>query len=387
MVKKAKRADGRYSSQVYLGKGEDGKRKYKTVYGKTPKEAKLAADALRERLRKGVNIVHDLDTFEDWGDRWLESRKESVSEAIYNSNKCRLQYFTDVIGEVQLKKINPYDIQKVINDLAQNNPHTGKPSAKQTLGYIRNIAISVFEFAIENRATEYNPAKYTKLPQNAPKDKRRALSETERQRVMDFQHRATTPAMIAMLSGLRRGEITALLWKDVDFKKGMIHVTKSYDFKSNQLKSPKTKAGTRTVPMPKALSDYLRRQPIVSPYVVTSARGHMMTASAWRTLWESYLCDLNVAFGFPKQDVSKHNPHKLPMMIEPFTMHCLRHTYCTMLYEAGIDVLVAKELMGHADVQTTLAIYTHLARERKDRSVDLLNTFLGDASQMQVKNA
>ena len=387
MQKKAKRADGRYSAQVYLGKGEDGKRKYKTVYGKTPKEAKLAADALRERLRKGVNIVHDLDTFEDWGNKWLESRKKSVSEAIFNSNKCRLAYFTDEIGNIPLKKINPYDVQKVIDELAQRNPHTGKPTARQTLGYIRNIAINVFDFAIENRATEYNPAKYTKLPQNAPKKKRRALSETERQRVMDFPHRAQTPAMIAMLSGLRRGETTALLWKDIDFKKGVIHVMKSYDFKAKRLKDTKTEAGMRTVPMPKALSDYLRKQPITSPYVVTSARGHMMTSDAWRKLWESYLCDLNVAYGFPNQDVSKHNPHGLPMMIEPFTMHCLRHTYCTMLYESGIDVLVAKELMGHADIKTTIAIYTHLSQQRKDRSIDLLNSFLDGASQVQVKNA
>lgn len=112
-----------------------------------------------------------------------------------------------------------------------------------------------------------------------------------------------------------------------------------------------------------------------------------MTADAWRKLWESYLCDLNVAYGFPNQDVSKHNPHGLPMMIEPFTMHCLRHTYCTMLYESGIDVLVAKELMGHADIKTTIAIYTHLSQQRKDRSIDLLNSFLDGASQVQVKNA
>ena len=64
------------------------------------------------------------------------------------------------------------------------------------------------------------------------------------------------------------------------------------------------------------------------------------------------------------------------MMIEPFTPHCLRHTYCTMLYEAGVDAVAAKELMGHADIKTTLGIYTHLSETHKTASAALLDAYL-----------
>ena len=67
--------------------------------------------------------------------------------------------------------------------------------------------------------------------------------------------------------------------------------------------------------------------------------------------------------------------------------HCLRHTYCTILYEAGVDVLTAKELMGHADITTTMGIYTHLREEREKKSITKLDDYLNknaNASQMQV---
>jgi len=75
--------------------------------------------------------------------------------------------------------------------------------------------------------------------------------------------------------------------------------------------------------------------------------------------------------------MSKHNPHGIPISID-FTAHCLRHTYATLLYKAGVDVLTAQYLLGHADVQTTLGIYTHLDAELKQRGLDKLNDYLSD---------
>ena len=66
----------------------------------------------------------------------------------------------------------------------------------------------------------------------------------------------------------------------------------------------------------------------------------------------------------------------LPMVIEPWTYHCLRHTFCTMMYEAGVDVLVAKEQMGHSSVQITLAIYTHLSETHKANDIQKLDDML-----------
>ena len=82
----------------------------------------------------------------------------------------------------------------------------------------------------------------------------------------------------------------------------------------------------------------------------------------------------------------KPGPKKLPMLIPTFTPHQLRHTYITMLYLAGVDVLAAKEQAGHADIATTLGIYTHLDKQHKLRNLDKLNQFISDdGCQMGVR--
>lgn len=384
-MRKKARADGRYAVQIYLGKDpETGKRKYKTVYGSTQKEANAAADDVRQRMRRGLDVTSDKDTFADWCERWIKSRQFTASESQIATDRSRLGYFMSAFGSLALREVCVFHVQEVLDALSARNPHTGKPTAKKTLTYIRNLASDVFDYAIENRCADYNPARFAKIAKNAPKSERRALSKEEQRRINETPHRAKTAAMIALYAGLRRGELTALLWSDVDLLRSEIHVTKSYDFKAESLKSTKTEAGVRTVPIPGVLRDYLMTVPRISPYVITSARGHMMTDTAWRRLWESYLCDLNVKYGFPGQNVSKFDPKKLPMTIEPFTLHCLRHTYCTLLYESGVDVIVAKDLMGHADIKTTLEIYTHLDKIHKKKSASKLDEYLcasQDASQ------
>lgn len=187
--------------------------------------------------------------------------------------------------------------------------------------------------------------------------------------------------MLLMLSGLRRGEATALTWRDIDFDNSTISVTKSFDFKQRKIKAPKN-GKARTVFVPKLLIDYLRDLPHNSVFVLTSARGTMMTEMAWKRLLESYLYDMNLEYGAFTAPQKKFAPQKVPFVIRPFTLHCLRHTFCSMMYNAGVDVLTAQQQMGHSDVKTTLEIYTHLSQEKKAADISKLNSSL---EKMQVK--
>jgi integrase len=83
------------------------------------------------------------------------------------------------------------------------------------------------------------------------------LNEEERNRVMEFEHRAKPSAMLMMLSGLRRGEATALQWNDIDFTNNKISVSKSYNFKTKEIKAPKN-GKARVVSVPQILIDYLK---------------------------------------------------------------------------------------------------------------------------------
>lgn len=370
-------ADGRYRVRVYVGI-KDGKKQYKSVYGRTQKEADIKAEELRVSLRKGIDISSSNDSFKTWANYWLTSKKHEVSEDRYKALLSRANVWIDGIGNAQITQIKPFELQTILFSISAQNPYTGKPMAKKTIrGYVQ-IINAIFDFAVDNRVIDYNPANKLKAPQGAVTSQRRALTDIERQWVMEFEHKAKPSAMLLMLSGLRRGEATALKWSDIDFVNNKIYVTRSYNFKTKDFKTPKN-GKSRVVSVPQILIDYLRTLPRVSPiFVLTNAKGQMMTDDSWKRMYKSYMCDLNIEYGFGgvEKAPSKFAPTKMPMLITPFTPHELRHTFCTIMYEAGIDALTAKEQLGHSDIKTTLSIYTHLSNQHKETQVNKLDTFL-----------
>lgn len=377
MAKKSnkKRSDGRIAVQVYLGKDENGKRKYKTVYGKTQKEANQKADEIRSAIGKGLDVTKDNDSYAEWVELFLSSQKLQLTESEYELKKTRAHYFSEFFGDTPLKSITVYSVESALNYLAKYNPTTCKPSATKTIKAYKQICSQVFKFAIKNRAVDYNPCDYAETPSGSGKSERRALTSEERERLINIEHRGKRAAMIAMFCGLRRGELTALTWNDIDFSDGNISVTKSYDFKSNQIKSTKTQAGVRIVPMPKILSDFLSKETRESVYVCCNTHGKIMSEEAWKKLNNSLLIDLEILYGTGSKK-NKYAPIPSVLTIEKFGWHDLRHTYATILYEAGVDVLTAQYLLGHASPETTMKIYTHLSEEKKDKSIEKLNDFL-----------
>lgn len=369
--------DGRIRVRVYVGV-KDGKKVYKSVYGKTQKEADIKAEELKVSLRKGIDISAQNNSFKIWAEYWLTSKKHEVSLDRYNSLCTRAKVWIDALNNAQISQIKPFELQTILFSIAAKNPHTDKPMAKKTIrGYVQVIN-AIFDFAIENRVIEFNPATKLKIPQAATETtKRRALTSEERKRVIEFEHRAKPSAMLMMMSGLRRGEATALQWNDIDFVNNKISVTKSYNFKTKEFKAPKN-GKSRVVSVPKMLINYLNTLPHNSLFVLTNARGQMMTDDSWRQLYKSYMHDMNLKYGFNGNAPSKYSPIKIPMLITPFTPHELRHTFCTTMFEAGVDAITAKEQMGHADIQTTLSIYTHLSAKHKATQVNKLDAFYED---------
>ena len=380
MAKKmnTQRADGRYRVKVYIGI-KDGKKLYKYVYGKTQKEADIKAEEMRVSLRKGVDISAHSSSFKTWAEHWLMSKRhEDVTEDRYNCLSTRAGVWIDNLQHAQINQIRPFELQSILFSIAAKNPNTGKPMAKKTIKEYIQVINSIFSFAHKNRALEYNPADDLKIPQTAAAPvQRRALTPEERKRVMEFEHRAKPSAMLMMMSGLRRGEATALQWNDIDFDNNKISVTKSFNFKTKEFKAPKN-GKARVVAVPKKLIDYLKTLPRTSLFVLTNAKGKMMTDDSWRRLYDSYMHDLNIEYGFNGDAPNKYSPIKIPMLITPFTPHELRHTFCTTMFEAGMDALTAKEQMGHADIQTTLSIYTHLSNQHKDIQATKLDAFYGN---------
>lgn len=390
------RKDGRYCIRVYIGR-KDGKQQYKSVYGSTQKEAEAKADKIRASLRKGLDVMAENDTFKAWADRWLLIKETEVSPKWYRNYEGYINRM-GCFYEAPITKIKTAHIQEFIIQLAKNNPKTHKPTARRTLkGYLETIQ-QILQFAIDNRVMDYNPARVVKLPSAAPASHRRALTEEEQSWIINTPHRAQRAAMIMMFAGLRRGELIPLTRSDIDLKSCTIRINKAVEMDGNTpvLKNTaKTEAGNRVVNIPQMLSAFLadefskdEKAGNINFLVCPAENGKMMTDTAWRCMWESYLIDLNFKYG-NKMDKkgnlakSKYNPNGVILTIPPITAHWLRHTFATMLYLSGVDVLTAKEQLGHADIKTTLGIYTHLDKVYKKKNISKLDEYL----QNQFKKA
>lgn len=380
--KYTKRADGYYSTRVYLGT-VDGKKKYKQIYGKTTKEVAQKETEVRRQLNVGLDLLSN-DSFGFWCERWLSFQKKELTEERYNNYRVKLELirryspqfdmFADkegsqTLGGYNIAKIRLFELQSALDNLATLNPYTGKETAKRTLSEYRRTIQAVFKYARNNRAIEFDSSEELTISKTAPKTERRALDREEQQRVLTFEHEAQLPAMIMMYAGLRRGEVAALQWSDIDFKNKTITVTKAVNFKKNKIKKPKTDDGTRIVPMPDILCNFLKGKK--STGYVVSRNGKPLNENAWKNLLDKYMADMNASVA----GVSKFSKNRV-FVINLFTWHCLRHTYATILYDAEVDVLTAQKLLGHSDVKTTLEIYTHLSKEKEAHNIDKLNQFL-----------
>lgn len=371
-----KRKDGRYFTRVDIGNG-----KYKDVYGTTQKEANEKAQDLMAQVKKGMNIEAQRDTWGQWSAKWIAT-KISCSKGQYQNYQTGVKHF-ETLKDRKIAEIRSSDIKAIIGILAKNNPSTKRPTAKRTLNFVKSVAVQIFAEAIDDRVIDYNPAIYVKIPSETSQETRRALTEEEQCWIINTLHRAQRAAMIMMYYGLRRGELIPLTWNDIDLKKKTIRVNKSVELTSGKAEiktGSKSDAGFRTINIPEKLVSFLETQPRNNILVCPSAKGDMMSAAAWRSLWKSYIKELNNRYGKITKVGKSKFAHATPQTIPPITAHWLRHTFATLLYLSGVDVLTAKDQLGHADVKTTLNIYTHLDKVYKDKNIAKLDDYLKNQS-------
>lgn len=391
MARTKKRSDGRYARQIYLGLGSDGKRKYKTIYASTAKEADRLAAEYRAALGRGLDPSAGNNTVKGLLDNLLSvKRAQGVGASWLRSLDLYARHLS-ALWPLPAGKVRTADVQRALNELAE----TGL--AHKTLTEIAATLKAAFALAIPE-VVQYNPCDKVVVPAGKASQTRGWLDDERQRWVRETPHRAQRAAMLMMYSGLRRGEATALTWADVDLDHRTISVSKSWDFVSGRVKGPKTAAGARTVNIPQILADFLRAEREADPttlYVLHTAAGCRMTGIAWKRLWASYMRDLNVKYGYhgaankyaarlKGEDGTAQG--SLPMMIRTFTPHELRHTFCTLMYFSGVDVLTARDQMGHSDISVTMGIYTHLDAQYKRAKMDALDSYISntcksDASQ------
>ena len=225
--------------------------------------------------------------------------------------------------------------------------------ALKTVSNRRIVLNKIFNYAIVVGEIHYNPVVAVDLPANLSKEDRPAASATDEEKIKNTDDPWLFP-LIAIYSGLRKGEILALKWSDIDFEDDIIRVTKSVAHEGDKpyIKLPKTKAGVRVVPLLAPLKARLLKSKSKSTeYIISDTGTAPLTKRRFETLYNHYQQNVGITA----------------------TAHQLRHSFATIAIENGVDIKAVSEILGHKQISTTLDIYTDFREKSIEASRRTLN--------------
>ena len=366
-----KRNDGLYQKTIVVGRKPDGSYIRKVVYGKTKKELEQKAAEITAEVKSGIAVCDNGITFRELADIWFNQYNPNATERWkYETGLTLKKHLLPYIGEMKIKDLRQLHLQMVLSKLAKEN------YSHKTIVGIKQLAVRIMKVGVDSDLLMKNPFTGAIVAGNKGTE-RQPITEEQRKLIIENWrgHRMGLPAMIMLFAGLRRGEILALRWEDIDFKRKVIIVNKAVCVLKNQsyIKTPKTKSGVREVPIPNILLTALKEKRQLSGNIFTTVNVEEISEMTYKRAWDSYMGYLNVCAGGIR---GKSKACKTVWVIEKFTAHMLRHTYATMLFDANVDVKSAQKFLGHADIEVTLSIYTHLSRFKEDQAIDALNEHL-----------
>lgn len=356
------RSNGLWCAELTIGYDANGKR-IKKSFSSMDLE-KLHKKLNDEKYRMHRNIITDKCdyTLAEWVDFWLTNYKAiELKSSTYDRYEYAFNtHVKDRIGHIKLSKLRPDMIQQVYNQMY--NAGLSTSSIKQV-----HIALNqAFNQAIQNNYLFQNPCKATTIPKTEPK-KSRALTIAEQNAFV--QHCPNTTYgnlfIFALNTGMRCGEITALIWRDINLQEMMITVERTAGRIINRgenaesktkivISAPKTSKGIRKIPINKAAKKILLAQKHHNElFVFSSKNGNILMSRNIKRAFDSIL---------DKAD--------LPNDI---TVHSLRHTFATRLLEKGANIKVVSEILGHASIQVTLDVYSHVMPSLKKDTIALLD--------------
>lgn len=353
-----RRKDGRYACRY----------KDQWFMGATEKEVLDAREEYKLRERMGRNPSKEATTVRAYAAKWLPIHKSQVATKCYNDYARQINVLIDAIGDMRMVDVTPTDIMAVWQHYA------GYSSS--TISRSRHLFNALFDTAMEDGVCQRNPCRSKHAqPGKGTSGSHRPITDEERQQILSSDHFFRPAVMTMLYAGLRRGEALAInIDEDVDFDAHVIHVRHAIRFDSNQpiIASAKTEAGFRDVPMVSILENELRGlHGFLAPARKT---GGLMSESAFKSAWDGFCRSIECK----TNGVSQKRWRDKEAEWQEFTVrpHDLRHSYCTMLRDAGVDLKLAMRWLGHADEKMILRIYDHVTEFRTQQALNSIESML-----------
>lgn len=365
------------------------------VYAKTLEELREKEKQIQKDKCDGIKAEARYLTVNDVFDTWRQLKRGLKDNTFQNYQYMYNMFVRPNLGKQRVSSLKKSDVKRFYNMLADE-----RCLQASTIDSVHTVLHQVLDMAVDDSYLRVNPSnnvlKELKQSHIFKTEKRRGLTKAEQELLLSFLQRNHTyshwyPIIAVMVgSGLRVGEVTGLRWCDIDLEEGIIDVNHTlvyYDHRVTEgkkgcyfnINTPKTKAGTRQVPM----LDFVREAFIMereyqealdirctitidgySDFIFVNRYGHTQHQATLNKAIRRIIRDCN--------DEVLLKEEKNPVLLPHFSCHSLRHTFTTRMCEAGVNVKVIQDALGHADISTTLNIYADVTKElKKDEFADL----------------
>lgn len=344
----------------YIGKDVyTGKEKRISKKGfRTKREAENYCIKLKsEFLEVGFKTNQDY-TFQDVYDLFIEQYKRKVKDTTYYKNTIHFNnHIIPFFGKMKIKDIKLVVCQRFINELTKN-------FKRSTIKIYRVLVGMILDYAVKLEIIATNYMKYTDIPRiKEEKKKDNYYTKSELLEFLEvvknkYSFELYCIFRVFAFTGIRRGELCALTWKDVDLKNKTLTINKNMTYVKGcyKISETKTKSSIRTIYLDNETVEILKQYRKQSPFVP-------LDTSIFNKKPEFIKYHLKVIYN--------KDPN-----LKRITIHGFRHTHATLLYESGIDVKDISNRLGHSTIQTTLDIYTHLTEDKKKDVTEKFSKFM-----------
>lgn len=352
-----------YMFKVYLGTDPiTNKQRHTTRRGfKTKKDASIALAKLKTEIDNNGFLNNQNMTFKELYELWLPNYKNTVKESTFNTQKGICEYqILPRFENMLVSKITTAYCQKIANDV-----YTLLKNYSNFINLIKRILQHGVHLNIIRHNPMDNIIKPKKVTQIDESEKFEYYTREELKTLLEHAKNDDNPQTYIMLrllayTGMRKGEMIALKWSDIDFSKSTISITKTLADGLNGaiFQTPKSKSSYRIISID---ADTLH---MLKEWKIKQANYYGL-----KVFSDNYvLLDENsnhVRRDYPNyyfyKLIKKHNLKKI-------NIHGFRHTHCSLLFESGASIQSVKERLGHSNIQTTMNIYTHVTEKTKDET-------------------
>ena len=371
------RGDGRWEGRVVIGYDDNGLPKTKNVLAKTKRECQEKLRQLTESMvgRNDRKVKSDM-LFGDWLCYWYETHSKPTLRASTQNNYENVIYnhVLPEIGKIPLNKLSQNDLQQFYGRLKKNGrkrltEQYGAGLSDRMVRMCHAVCRSALERAVRDDLLRTNPAIGCKLPPKKAKE----MQVLDREELQKFLIQAQADGyyelfLLDLCTGLRRGELIALQWEDLNFETGVLTVNKQAYTVNGELQiiPPKTKASVRKLVLPPAVLAVLReyRKKVDSSWMFPSPvkADRPITPGVARRRLQTIL---------ERADCKR------------VRFHDLRHTFATLALENGMDVKTLSAMLGHVSAATTLDIYTHITDDMQRAAAANIDRSIGKAEPQE----